>query len=84
MTICSVPLCANKSKDGIGIFGLPKSDETRVKWLRFLQKCGKNIEVGKNYTICETHFHPYDLQYTSRNLLRPGAVPMINNNQVSA
>jgi THAP domain len=78
--LCSVKNCGNKSHESVSVFRLPVNQASAQKWLDFLSKGGKIVQLGKQYQICEIHFVPSWIKNTSdRKTLLPGAFPSIWN-----
>lgn len=53
---CSVPLCSNRSEDGIKMRKNPNDMNRLLKWQDYLRKYGYKKQFPKNFFICEVHF----------------------------
>jgi hypothetical protein len=77
-TYCSVPGCGPVDEH-ISNFYLPKDPVKRAPWLNFLQMCRKEVEMDKNYRICERHFDEKLVVLTSsKKTLMFKAVPTLD------
>ncbi|KAH8409777.1 hypothetical protein KR222_007139, partial [Zaprionus bogoriensis] len=97
---CAVHNCANKIKakekhsQQLSFFSFPKNPEVLNKWLAFCRKNNKDKQnkINPKSVICNEHFNEEDIQgglqfqmgLCSKRMLRPGAVPCLNKNNISA
>ncbi|EDV93761.1 zinc finger protein 558 [Drosophila grimshawi] len=96
---CAVHNCTNKFKskqkhsEQLSFFSFPKNPDILKKWVAFCRKSSRDkLKATAKSVICNEHFKEDDIQgalqfqmgLCSKRTLRPGAVPCINNNDISA
>ncbi|XP_044732671.1 uncharacterized protein LOC123295396 isoform X2 [Chrysoperla carnea] len=90
---CIIPSCFGEKKRSV--FRVPKNIGRREKWLKAVRDVYPNLNVGKNFRVCEKHFRKTD--FTSyiadgsgiivqevaviKKRLKQGAVPQFLTNQ---
>ena len=65
--------CLVCKEEGLkGYFGLPKDQETRIKWVNAVNLGDHYIDIEnwkKSYRICYRHFDKFDLTYVGQRAL---------------
>ncbi|ELT90944.1 hypothetical protein CAPTEDRAFT_214260, partial [Capitella teleta] len=64
-SMCSVPNCRGNYKKGpkVHVFGFPKNEELRKKWLTSIRR--HNFTPTQYSNMCDCHFEPHLIRWTS-------------------
>jgi hypothetical protein len=75
---CAIFKCSNRSSKCVQLFQLPKSQERKRLWLKFIKEQNKEENKNGEQFLCCNHFSERSWKFNNaRSRLREDAIPTI-------